>query len=61
MKTFEDQFNMEVAGEQLDWKWDEEALVFRATDLSMRVYTLTPTHASLEIEIDEELEIEEDE
>ncbi len=46
VKNFEDLYN----DEEMNWKWDESELVFRATDSMMRVVTLKPTHAILEVE-----------
>jgi hypothetical protein len=48
-KTFENLYSETgVDNEPLDWEWDPQELVFRATDSSMRVYTLRPLSAELE-------------
>jgi len=51
---FVDIYDDESSGDRLEWKWDEDAKAFVATDAHMRTYTLTPTHAVLEIEASDE-------
>lgn len=59
-KPFESLYEtVDGSGEPLEWEWDEEEQVFRATGSDMAVYTLRPSHGDLTID-ESAVEIEED-
>ena len=46
-------------GDPLEWEWDNELRVFTATDRSLRVYTITPIYANMDVD-DGDVDTEDD-
>lgn len=60
-KTFESLYlETDEEGDSLIWEWDPDEMVFKATDSAMRIYTLRPLTAEMELDESEVDDIDED-